>query len=82
MGGSSEMTDSRYGGGRGDTMYAQLDDETRQRVVLRDVKISLLKEHIDKAKAKQMEILKGAMRRVRPDSEQLLNLLMASYFSA
>ena len=80
MGGSSEMTDSKYGGGRGDTMYTQLDDEVRQKVILRDVKIALLKEHIDKAKAKQMEILKGPLRRVRPDSEQLLNLILVSNY--
>ena len=43
---------------------------------MKDVKISLLKEHIDKAKAKQLEILKGPMKRVNRDCDILLNEIL------
>ena len=35
-----------------DNLYSFLDDETKAKVALKDVKISLLKEHIEKAKSK------------------------------
>jgi len=79
LGGSSDTVDSRLGLGRSDTVYTQLDEETRQKVVLRDVKIALLKEHIEKAKAKQMEILKGHLRRVIKGNQGLLSQLMVRF---
>eukprot|EP00347_Sterkiella_histriomuscorum_P001927 403370134 len=59
-----------------EAMYQFLDDETRKQVNVKDVKISLLKEHIDKAKAKQLEILKGPMKRVNRDCDILLNEIL------
>lgn len=59
-------------------MYQFLDDETRKQVNIKDVKISLLKEHIEKAKAKQMDILKGPMKRVNRDCDMVLNEILKS----
>lgn len=59
-----------------DTLYSQLDEETKQKVNLKDVKIALLKEHIDKAKAKQMELLKGPVKKINRECDALLNEIL------
>ncbi len=44
--------------------------------MLKDVKISLLKEHIDKAKAQQMQLLKGPIKKVNRECDSLLTQIM------
>ena len=50
-----------------------MDEEQRKQANLKDVKIALLKEHIEKAKSKQLEILKGPLKRVNRECDMVLN---------
>lgn len=64
-----------------DTLYQFLDDEARAKVNLKDVKIGLLKEHIDKAKAKQIELLKGPIKTLNRESDALLLQILKAKMS-
>jgi hypothetical protein len=47
-----DMSETRDRVNSRESMYQFLDDKTRDKINLKDVKIALLKEHIDKSKAK------------------------------
>jgi hypothetical protein len=73
---SSDLTESRDRLSSRDNMYQFLDDDTRAKVALKDVKIGLLKEHIDKAKARQMELLKGGVKKLNRDCDLILGQIL------
>lgn len=66
------MSDSRSRIDSRDTLYQHLDEEQRAKVQLNDVKISLLMERVDKAKALQMQLLKGPVKKVNRECDAIL----------
>lgn len=71
MGG--DINETREKLGTKEALYQFLDDETRSKVTLKDVKISLLMEHIEKAKSSQMELLKGPVKQLNREADSILN---------